>query len=240
MEIINRYGKINLLRKDSSNHKINFNFSIVITMKKLILTLCTALSLNIGWAQEVTTKLTLLNEFKPAIIHLASGNVNHSLTNVSLKNAALLYLSGTYTMEANMDNVLAVEMDGHSFVKIEKKLAECLDTIGDNQLFCTTLIDIPAYEQLLKNNKNITNLDFSNNMTSYTTIDIDNEIGSQLPVIRIYYYRYKGKIFRVHEREIWNRLPKEKRHIYKSIIALPDFSWTDRKSIVQLLKAISD
>ena len=209
-------------------------------MNRILLTLFAALCLNMGWAQETTTKLTMFNEFKPAIIHLASGNVNHSLTNVSLKNAALLYLSGTYTMEANMDNVLAVEMEGHSFLKIEKKLSECLDTIGENQLYCTTIIDMPAYEQLLRNNKNITNLDFSNNMTSYTTIDIDNEIAKQLPVINIFYYRYNGKIFRVHEREIWNRLPKDKRHIYKSIISLPDFSWTKRASLVQLLKAISD
>lgn len=209
-------------------------------MNRFLLTLFAALCLNTGWAQETTTKLTLFNEFKPAIIHLSSGNVNHSLTNVSLKNASLLYLSGTYTMEANMDNVLAVELEGHSFVKIEKKLAECLDTIGENQLFCTTIIDMPAYEQLLRNNKNITNLDFSNNMTSYTTIDIDNEISKQLPVINIFYYRYNGKIIRVHEREIWNRLPKDKRHIYKSIISLPDFSWTKRASLVQLLKAISE
>jgi hypothetical protein len=77
-------------------------------------------------------------------------------------------------------------------------------------------------------------------MTSYTTIDIDSEIGKQLPVINIFYYRYNGKIIRVHEREIWNRLPKDKRHIYKSIISLPDFSWTKRASLVQLLKAISE
>lgn len=210
-------------------------------MQKLSTLICAfCLSLTVS-AQEQTTKLTLFNNFQPAIVHLTTGkDMTLPFANIGLKDANLLYLHGTYTMQANMDNVAGMDIEGRSYVKIEKRLSECLDTVKNNQLFCTTIIDMPAFEQNQKNSKNITNLDFSNDMTSYSTIDLESEDDRQLPVIHIFHYRYKGEIIKVHEREIWRRLPKDKRHIYKSIISLPTFSWVDRASLVQLLKAITD
>lgn len=191
-------------------------------------------------AQEQTTHLTLFGEYKPAIIHLSSGKtIHHNHANIGLKEADLLYLQGVYTMQANMELITGVDINGKSYVKIEKRLAECLDTVADNQLFCSKIIDMNAYHQQLKNNKNITQLDLNSDVTSYTTIDLENEADRQLPIIYLYYYRYNGKVIKVHERDIWNHLPKDKRHIYKTIISLPDFSWTRRESLVQLLQAIT-
>lgn len=172
---------------------------------------------------------------------MASGkDIKHPLANISLKKADLLYLQGSFTMEANMDRILGVEISGKRFIKIGNQLAECLDTVGTNQLFCISIIDMPAFEQQQKNNKNITNLDLSNNQTSYATIDLEPEDDRTLPLIRVFYYRYNNEIIKVHEREIKRRVAKEKMHMYKSILALPDFSWTRRESLIKLLKAISD
>lgn len=213
------------------------------TMRKVLTTLCALWCVAaIALAQEQTSRLTMYNAFKPAIIHLATGkNITHPLANISLKDAALLYLQGTYTMQANMDNVVGVDINGQSYIKIDKKLALCLDTIGSSRLFCTTIIDVPAYEQMLKNNRNITSMSlFESDVAAFSTIDLESEDERQLPVIRIYHYLYNGKMIRVHEREIWNKLPKDKRHMYRSIVSLPDFSWTSRSSLVQLLRAITD
>ncbi len=210
-------------------------------MKKLFTLLC-ILSLTItAFAQEETTRLTLFKTFGPAKIQLTSGKtINNQFTNIALKDAALLYLQGSYTMQAKMETIKGVEIKGRHFVNIKGQLAECLDTIGNNRLFDVTLVDIPAFQQMLKNNRNITSLDLSSDVTSYTTIDLEAEDDRRLPMIHIFYYLYNGKLIKTHEREVWRVLPKAKRHIYKSIISLPDFKWVDRQSLVKLLNAISE
>jgi len=202
-----------------------------------MVSLCMAMTAT---AQEETARLTFFNTFGPAKIQLASGKtINNKFTNIALKDGALLYLQGTYTMQANMETIQGVEMNGRHFVKIKDQLAECLDTIGENQLFCVTLVDIPAFQQMMRNNRNITSLDLASDVTSYSTIDLESEDDRRLPLIHIFYYRYNGEIFKTHEREVWRRLPKDKRHIYKSIISLPDFTWVHRESLVKLLKGIT-
>ena len=72
------------------------------------------------------------------------------------------------------------------------------------------------------------------------TIDINNEDDYKLPIIPVYYMLYNGKMLKVHERTIWNRLPKDKRRMYKTIIEQPDFKWTEDAQLMNLLKAISE
>jgi hypothetical protein len=76
-------------------------------------------------------------------------------------------------------------------------------------------------------------------MVSYSTIDLERQEDQQFPVKRQYYYRYNDKVILVHEREILRNIPRNKRHMYESVLSLPEFSWTDVKSLMQMLKAIS-
>ena len=79
-------------------------------MKRLILISAIALAasfVNGQWSmvngQERTTMATLYREFKPSVIYLTDGRkLNQNLTNVFLKNSSLVYLKGTFTMEANL------------------------------------------------------------------------------------------------------------------------------------------
>jgi hypothetical protein len=104
------------------------------------------------------------------------------------------------------------------------------------------VIDVDAYNRLLRNNVNITNLDFtmSGDHLAYTTLDTTSEDDFLMPLINHFYYELDGKIIRVHERDIWRRLPKEKRRIYKTIVGKDDFSWTRVESLMELLKYISE
>ena len=192
-------------------------------------------------AQDATTtSLTAYQSFKPAIIYMSSGKtIRNMFTNVFLKNAALLYKQGDKTMEANMETILGVDFDDRKYININGQLAAVLDTVGQNVLYAITLIDVDAYNQMLRNNVNITNLSLSDQM-SYSTIDLTPQEGQELPVINIFYYLYKGKLVRVHEREISRLLSKEQKRRYKTIMSLPDFKWTDRESLVKMLKAISE
>ncbi len=196
-------------------------------------------------AQLDTKQLSLFKQFKPATIHMSSGKVvRASQANVFLKNGALLFLRGEYTMEANMGTINRVLFDSLTFVNIENQLALLVDSVGKNRLYCVTLIDMEAYIGNLKNSVILSSNPFEDLMNgsdqlSYTTVELENREDMSLPLIRQFYYLYNGEIVKVHEREISRKIPKTKRHIYRSIMALPDFSWLDVQSLMKMLKAIS-
>ncbi len=190
--------------------------------------------------QERTTMATLYREFKPSVIYLTDGRkMIQNLTNVFLKNSSLVYLKGTYTMEANMDNIARVEFDDHKFDVIDKQLAEVVDSIDGNVVYRVDYLDMEAYQAHLKNNINISSMSLGDQIST-TTIDLNNEEDYKFPLVHKYYMRYGGETFHVHEREIWRRLPKDKdvKRMFKTIISQSDFSWTSDASVSQLLRAI--
>lgn len=209
-------------------------------MKNLLFAFCLAGFFTAVNAQEETGYLTVYKSYKPASIHMVSGKtIKNPLTNVFLKNGKLLYLQGDKTMEAFMDNIVSVDIDSAHYVNINKQLALEVDSVKENVLYCVTLIDVDSYNRMLRNNVNISNLSLGDQI-SYSTIDLTPTDGMQLPVIHNFYYLYNHKIIRVHERDITRVLPKSKKHAYKSILALDDFSWTSAKSLMQLLRAITE
>ena len=192
-------------------------------------------------AQKRTTMATLYREFKPSTITLKDGRtLKQSLTNVFLKNSSLLYLKGEYTMEANMENIVAVDFDDRSFVNLNGQLAFLIDSVGKNRLFCIELFDQETYERNLRNNVNISSVTFGGDQLSTSTVDLNNEDDYKLPVFRHYYYLLDGAFVKVHERELMRKIDKEQRTMMKRIIGLPDFSWQNESSLMQLLKAISE
>ncbi len=203
--------------------------------------LLTMLFFTSAIAQKKTLYATRYKEFRPSVVTFADGHQSRqSLTNVFLKNGALLFLQGEVTMEANMDNIVAVDFPGdRNFVAINKQLAYLVDSVGMNAVYCIELFDQDAYERNIRNNINITNLELGEQVST-TSVDLNNEDDFQLPVFHHYYFLYDGEYIRVHERELFRRLPKEKRTLMKRIMAVPGFSWQNEGSLVQLLKAITD
>ncbi len=189
-------------------------------------------------AQVRTTKLTVYKQFKPSIIQLKDGRkLNQPLTNIFLKNSSLLYLRGTQSMEASMENIVSVQFDDRLYVKIDTLLCYQVDTVGNDALYRATVIDLNAYQQQLKNNQIITSMDLGEQIST-ATIDISTEDDYQFPLIDIFYYRFNGKFVRVHERNLQRVLTKEQKRIMKSHIMLPDFSWTKEESLLKLLKGL--
>ncbi len=209
-------------------------------MKRNALLVIMTLAPLFAVGQVRTTKLTVYNSYRPAIITLADGRtLKQPLTNVFLKNAALLYMSGNQAKEANMKTVVSVQFDDRLYVRIDSLLAFQVDSAGADGLYRATIIDREAYEQNLKNNVVLSDLSLLNSdMVGTTTVDLNNESDYEFPLINIYYFRYKGKFVRCHDRSLSNFLPKEKRRLMRSYIRMPDFSWTDEKSLIQLLKGL--
>jgi hypothetical protein len=190
-------------------------------------------------AQDNTYNLTVYREFKPAVLHMASGrDIKNSFTNIFLKNGALLYKQGLTTMELNMNTIVGADFGKDRYLKIDNMLALEVDSVGENKLYRVSIIDMDSYIKAKRNDVNITNLDLGSDQLAYTTIDLEAQEGQQLPIIYHYYYLYKGKIVKVHEREISRILPKDKKRIYRTIISMDGFQWTDQGSLMTLLKAI--
>lgn len=189
-------------------------------------------------AQIRTEKLTVYKQFKPSTIILKDGReLKQPLTNIFLKNSSLLYMNGTNSMEANMDNIISVKFDDRQYIKIDTMLYYLVDTIGNDALYRATVMDMPAYYQQLRNNKVITNIDFGDQIQT-SHIDISTEDDYKFPLIDLFYYRYNGEFVRTHERNLGRILSKEKQRMLKTFVNLPDFSWTDEESLLKLLKAL--
>lgn len=193
-----------------------------------------------SFAQKRTTMPVVYRQYRPAVITFSDGHKSRNMyTNVFLKNGALLFLKGETPMEANMDNIVAVDFDDRHFVSVNNKLAYLIDSIGNNALYCIELFDKDTYERNLRNNVNISSMDIGDQI-SMSYIDLNNEEDYKLPVFRHFYFLYKGEFVKVHERELSKKLKKEGKTMMERIVALPDFSWQNEKSLMQLLKAISE
>ena len=142
-----------------------------------------------------------------------------------------------------MDNIISVKFEDRLYVKIDTLLCYEVDSVGSDALYCATIIDFPAYQANLKNSQVISNLDFSfagslGGQISTATVDLSNEEDRLFPLIDIFYYRLNGKFVRVHERVLERLLPKEKRRMLRTYENMDGFSWTDKDSLLKLLKAI--
>ena len=188
--------------------------------------------------QERTTKLTVYPEFKPSTITLNDGRtLKEKFTNIFLKNSSLLYMSGNVTKEAYTANIKSVQFDDRLYIKVDTLLAYQVDSVGNDGLFCATIIDQDAYLQNLKNNQVMTNISLSEQIST-TSVDLSNEDDFLFPLINIYYYRLDGKFVRCHDRSLSNVLSKEKKRMLRTFVHMDDFSWSDEKSLMELLKRL--
>ena len=196
-----------------------------------------------GTAQEVTPQLTAFPEFRPATVYMADGKkLDIPMANIFLKNSSLLYISGELTKEVDTKNLMRVDFKDRSYFRIDSVLAYEVDTVGANALFCAKVLDLKAYKQLIANNSNITNLNINDlanmNILQYTTIDINDVSDIHFPVIPLYYFRVNNQFVLVHERNLKRFFDKENRRRMESVMNLPDFSWTDEKSLLKILEII--
>lgn len=209
-------------------------------MKKVISLLVLALStVSTLFGQTRTPKLTVYNAFKPAIVTLSDGrHLKMPLANVFLKNSSLLYMSGNVSKEANMSTVASVKFDDRLYVRIDTLLAYQVDSVGNDGLYCATIIDRESYIQNLKNNVVVSDLSFGTNMLGTTSVDLNNELDHEFPLINIFFFRYKDKYVRCHDRSLGLALPKDKKRLMRSYISQPDFSWSDKDCLLKLLKGL--
>ncbi len=179
--------------------------------------------------------------YRPALVTLTTGKVvTAPQANVLLKGSVLVYRNPQgRIMEANRKTIKSVDFEDRHYERIDTMLYWRVDTVGDNALYQATYIDMASLRQQILNGRDMTDVQVNSLMLSSTAITI-NEDDIDLPYTHVYYYRYRGKWLRVHERDIDHALPRSKREAYKVALSMPGFSWTDPHSLMDLLRSISD
>lgn len=209
-------------------------------LRRLALCLLVVLSPFAAVAQnENTSTVMAFQEFQPAQVKLVDGRtIKVPKANVFLKHSTLVYKSGTSVKEANMKTIQTVDFDNRHYVRIDTVLAFLVDTVEANAVYQQQVIDRDAYEAQFRNDRLITGIQFGEQI-NLITLDPQRDSTAVYPVVNTFYYRYNGKIMKVHDRELWRQLPKEKRRIMQSMMAEPGFSWTRRESVVRMLQALT-
>jgi hypothetical protein len=205
------------------------------------MTLLALMAIQTTNAQEEVADLTLFREFEAATVTLTNGKKTKvRMANIFLKDASLLYKDGEKTMQANMEPVVSVDMGKRHFLKINKRLGECIftDSVSGNSLYCVSIVDLDAYKRQLQNATIITNLSLNENM-GVTTAELLPTDERLLPLVRFYHMQLKGQFVEVHERPLKRVLSKEQNQRMRSQMARAEFSWTNPESLKELLVAIS-
>jgi hypothetical protein len=187
-----------------------------------------------------TKRTTEFAEFKPALVLTANGQrLTVPEANILLKRSSLIYLSqGRRTMEAATANIRAVDFSDRHYERIDSLLAWRVDSVGDNALYCVTRIDIEALKNNIINNRQMTDLQLNSLLLDVTTVG-PNDSDLVYPLVNIYYFKLKGKFVRCHERELYRHVPKDRRHDYEVALSMPNFSWTSRQSLMDVLRSIT-
>lgn len=210
---------------------------------RLALALAISLSSLLGMAQtdSLQHRTMAYPTYRSALVTLTTGKVvTVPLANVFLKGSVLVYRNPQgRVMEANRKTIRSVDFEDRHYERIDTMLYWRVDTVGDNALYLATYIDMASLRQQILNGRNMTDVQLNSLMLSSTAITV-NEADLELPYTNVYYYRYRGKWLRVHERDIDHALPRDKRDACKVALSMPGFSWTDPHSLMNLLRSISD
>ena len=184
-------------------------------MQRFLVFLC-AVIMTVGLSaqnKDQTSVPTMFKENKTSMVTLKTGRtVKTPNSNVFLKNGALL---------------------------INDQLAYFVDSIKDNRLYCIELIDMDAYERNLRNNVNITNIDFNGEMLQSSNNNLNTEEDIVYPIIHQYYYLLDGKLVKAHDRDLSYHLDKERKRHLRTMVEDPTFNWTEPESLMKLLKLIT-
>lgn len=211
-------------------------------MKKIICIICLiAMSVMSAMAQIEggrSNSVTMFANYCPATITLSSGNLNHQKeANIFLKNGALIYKKGGTVMEANMDMVKSVKFGDRSFIKMNKELVEVIDSLGNNLLVLSRIINKEGLTHEILNNGSVTNINLGDQI-GVTRLDAAAD-QLQYPVDETYYFIIGKKYIPAHEREARVAAGRKRVDDYDNIVRSYDFSWKDKECLMKILEVLS-
>ena len=194
---------------------------------------------------ETSEGVLMFKDYIPAVVELHNGKFSHQRqANIFLKNSSLVYKQGGNVMQARMDIIRHVVIDGRVFCCVGNRLAEIVDSCGPNKLLRIKTIDLDALEHYRLNETSVTNFEIGDNI-SVTRLDGD---ASAYPLATTYYFLLAGKegkeaeqkVVECHERQVTRILSKKQKVQYRILTGDGFWSWSNEEALMKMLKMLSE
>ena len=138
-----------------------------------------------------------------------------------------------------MDNIESVDFANKTYFKVDTLLAYRVDSVGQNGLYCASMIDMETYALDRANQRTITNLEISSQV-SMAALENNDKEDLEYPLQNHYFIKYNGKFIKANELYVLKAIPKSKRKVFWEAVREVGFSWIHEDSLMKLLKVISE
>ncbi|HRF86235.1 MAG TPA: hypothetical protein PLN34_06725 [Alloprevotella sp.] len=182
----------------------------------------------------------VFNEFKDAKVLQTFGRSTKAKANILLKNASLCFMQDDKIMEAYTQNVIGVEFDSVKYMKVNDMMGRVVASKGYNHLLCVTTVDMAKYKAETEGGDNLPFLEITD-VGAFFEIDGEKfEFDKGLPLKQKYYFLLKGTVVPANETQIKKLVRPEMKKAFKTLMGDRWWSWSDEKSLTQLMPYLPD
>lgn len=185
-------------------------------------------------------------QFRDATVTMMLGSKKKVKANIYLDGSKFYFLQGKRAIEADLHNVRQVEFNDTVYIPKDSVMARIVAQDSNKLLICIKTID--KYKMAGKNDgfggldqrgEGLPFFQLDNMMGSISMIELnDGDAQKQaktFPLKRTYYFILDGETVPAKESRIMRRYSKAERKVLKGITENRHWSWSDERSLAQLL-----
>lgn len=204
--------------------------------------------MNIAVAQAPTTTWPYVNnDFLAAQVYLKSGGRLQYTANIHLQESRLHYVKGDMIMEADMSDILVVELASKRYMNINGSLMEIVRE-GENGFVAKH--SKPDYAKLnetggaygsssnTSSTKALTSLEGIGSVTTHILQQSEKEEGKVIPLKHEYYIIAGGSVYPGQKKLFEKMLPSDKLPQLKSFLKERKIRWSSPDDLLELVEFI--
>lgn len=220
-------------------------------MKRSILSFISlCIFLNIAVAQAPTTTWPYINnDFLDAVIYLKSGGKLNYKANVHLQECRLHYVANNNIIEADMSDILLVELQSKRYMNINGSLMEIVKE-GKNGFVAKS--SRPDYTKLNEtggaygsssnttSTKALTSVEGFGTVTTHMLQQSEKDEGKVIPLKHEYYVVANGSVYPAQKKLFEKMLPADKQEGLKAFLKENKIRWSSPDDLLKLVGYIEN
>lgn len=201
-------------------------------------------------AQAPTTAWPyIFNDFSDAQIYLKSGGKLKYVANIHLQESSLHYVKGANIMEADMSDILVVEIMGRRYMNINGSLMEI---VGEGKNGLVAKLSKPDYTKLNEtggaygassnttSTKALTSLEGFGSVTTHMLQQSEKENGKVIPLMYEHYIVAGGSVYPAQKKLFEKMLPADKQEGLKAFLKENKIRWSSPDDLLKLVGYIEN
>ena len=185
-------------------------------------------------------------QFRDATVTMMFGSQKQVKANIYLDGSKFYFMNGKKAIEADLSNIRQVQFGDTTYIPQDTIMARIVVQDSTKMLICIKTID--KYKMTGRNDgfggldqrgEGLPFFQLDNMMGSIGMIELnDGDAQKQaktFPLKRTYYFIINGEKVPAKESRIMRRYSKEQRKVLKGITENRHWSWSDERSLAQLL-----